>query len=296
MYQVERFPEEGETLRTLKPATLFPGGKACNQAVSAARSECDVYLLGAVGDQDPLSETALNSLRREGIHCDGVVKLPGKLCGLATVMVKEGRNRILTSPGANAEFKPEHALLALSKIPTPSIVLLQLGIPIATVEAVIDWAVARKIPVFLDPTPFSGILPSNWSQAEFLAPNEVEFNQLIDFLANKKLSIDEGSRFFLDQGLKTLLLKLGENGSLGITEKQKIPMPSLSHIQVVDTTGAGDAYAGAFAAEWVRTRELSRAMAFGNIAGSLATTKLGAQSGIPTRSEIQSHLTEVGSA
>jgi ribokinase len=265
---VPRFPEPGETLLGTAFATAA-GGKGSNQAIAAAKAGGDVTIIGAVGD-DGFGTQLRSTLTESGVDTSLLRSVNGA-SGIAAITVDSAaENSIIVVAGAN-ESVTELTEDDLDAIAWADIVLCQLEIPLATVVAAVRHARDNATTVILNPSPVQD-LPENLINAvDILIVNRTESEQLgpvTDRVAH-------------------LVTTLGSGGA-DLRDHETTAHADSPTVTPVDTTGAGDAFTGAFAVEWVLDRR--RALHFAAVAGALATTVHGAAASSPTRSSIERHL------
>lgn len=271
--QVKRFPAPGETVLGVGYLESH-GGKGSNQAINARRAGAKVAFVGAVGD-DAAGRDALNLWRSEGIDIRHTVVRPGSPTGKAFIVITaSGETNIVVSSGANETLLPQDVAAARSCIAGASLVLAQLEVSAASVaEAFLLGRRAGAVTV-LNAAPAAGAVPDAvWTKTDFLIVNETEARQLTGNITedNQKLCLLLRSQVRLGA-----VITLGAMGAIGIAadgETVKVAAPSIA---VVDTTGAGDAFVGAFCSGWLRTLDLRASLQLGTAAGSLACTFRGA--------------------
>lgn len=278
-----RHPQPGETILGTDFQT-FPGGKGANQAVSAARLGGQVSMVGRVGD-DPFGSSLLATLEKDGINTGTVLRTDGVSSGVALITVNDaGQNNIVVVPGANGRLTPQDIHAARSVFRGASVVLLQLEIPLTTVTEAIALARLEGAQVILNPSPAQPLSPSLLAQVNYLIPNEHELS-LLTGMRPDSLSPD----ILKSMGVDCLIVTLGSEGVL-VVEDQSVLRIQPHRVDVVDTTAAGDAFAGAFAVALSEGQSIKAAASFGNAAGALAVTKAGAQPSLPTRRELDEFL------
>jgi ribokinase len=274
--KVSHWPKPGETIICHEFLQL-PGGKGANQAVAAARLGAEVVMLGCVGD-DPFGEFALNNLRNEGVLLNYVDQVRDFDTGKAFITISEGDNAIIVVPGANLACTPEWLAKYEKVIAASDVILLQMEIPIPTLMEAARLAKRYGVKVVLNPAPFQMIDHDFLELIDVLTPNEHEYQQLKPVLTDYT-------------GI--LIVTRGEKGVTLITQDGVIEKPAIK-VKVADTTGAGDTFNGAFAAKWSETKSLEEAVDFAIMASALSVTKIGAQSGMPKRDEIDAFIKEWG--
>ena len=294
---VERLPRAGETV-TGGTFARHGGGKGANQAVAAARAGAAVAMVGAVGADD-LGEEALRELAAEGIDVAAVARLDDAPTGVAAIVVDErGENLIAVASGANAELDGtlvEEAVERLIERGTGGVVLMQQEIPEDVVLAGIRAARAAGWQAVLNPAP-ARPLPDDLAGV-ILTPNADEARTLAGeedvAAAAQALARRTGAPVLVTVGADGALLVAGDEergdgrpavGDAGI---ERVPAPA---VEVVDTTGAGDAVNGALAAELAAGRPLTEAVRFAMAAAALSTRAAGAREGMPRRDDVLAAL------
>ncbi len=279
--RVAAIPKPGETVHGSDHA-LIPGGKGANQALAARRAGADVRMIGVIGDDD-LAKVALIELEPAGIDLSGVKRRHGTT-GLAIITVDaKGENTIVLSPGANATARADQVPPgALAKGDT---LLLQMEVPLAETLAAAAAAKAVGAEVILSLAPFSPLSPDELAPVSMVIVNE---HEAADFARHLGLSGADaaGTVAALAEKLgRTVIATLGPDGAIAAGPGGIVRVPAIP-VTPVDTTGAGDTFAGVLAAYLDQGRDLRTAMAHAAVAGSLACTKEGAQPSFPMRAEI----------
>ena len=275
---VHRHPTPGETLLG-SGGTISAGGKGANQAVAEAQLGAKVHMIGAVGS-DPMAEDALKHLRESGADMSAVTTVDGPT-GLAVITVSEdGENTIIVVPGANASVDAAYVDSHAELITHADIVLLQGEIPADGFNRAVDLAQGRVV-VNLAP-----VVPVGHEQlraADPLLVNEHEGALVLDLLGAPTTETDPTTLVtaLLEQGFATVVMTLGADGALvgdadGLVD---IPTPTIT---AIDTTGSGDAFAGALVAKLAEGATLVDAAAFAARVGAFAATRRGAQASYPT--------------
>lgn len=278
-----RHPAPGETILGTDFQT-FPGGKGANQAVAAARLGGRVRMIGRVGE-DGFGDQLVETLRRDGVDTSFVRRTEGIASGVALITVSEsGQNNIVVVPGSNGGLTPEDVLASQDAFEDAAVVLIQLEIPLETVQEAVRVARDYGARVILNPAPAQSLPPELLAQVDYLVPNEHELKQLSGG-AVSTLPQDQRQRL----GVGCLIVTLGSSG-VEVVEKNGIHRILPHTVQAVDTTAAGDAFVGAFGVALTEGRSTSEAAAFGNAAGALSVTKAGAQPSLPTRAELEEFL------
>ncbi|SFP85059.1 ribokinase [Amycolatopsis arida] len=286
----DRRPGGGETVLG-GDTRVLPGGKGANTAVAAARLGADVALVGAVGD-DPHGRLLLDSLRSAGVRTE-LVRTVDRPTGAAYITVTpDGENSILVSPGANAALRPADIDPAGAKV-----VAVSMEVPLPTVEHAVTAAAAAGARVVLNLSPVTELAvttlttPTTLAGVDLLLVNEHEAALLLG--AEDPANIDPAG--LLDRGPRSAVVTLGARGALLVTEDGPLEVPA-PRVEAVDTTGAGDAFAGALATalataldtgtEQDHVVELRRAIEWAARVAALSVTRSGAQPSYPTADEV----------
>ncbi len=277
--EVTRVPHPGETMAA-KGVSRYPGGKGANQAVAAARLGADVTFFGKLGT-DSFGDILYNNLQENGVDTTHVERESRSLSGLAVIMVDHGgENAIVVDVGANAYVNPAYVDRHLAEIAHADILLLQLEIPLATIEHLLTHLPPDRPLIILDPAPAQVLSARTLARIDILTPNESELRSLTG--AN---DVEAGARQLLSRGAKNVICTLGSKGTLLATRDQMALQPPY-HVTPVDTTAAGDAFNGTLA--WaLATRSLAQSIMWASAAGALATTQKGAQPSLPTHSQVE---------
>lgn len=278
---VTRAPAPGETVTSHRFA-VFGGGKGANQAVAAARAGVRTAMLGAVGDDD-FGRQRLADLVADQIGLDRVAHREHMHSGVALITVEtDGENRIAYVPGPTATVTPNEAEAAFSAV-QPDLLLATLELPLETLLRLFTLARDASVRTVLNAAPDPELARTLLPVVDVLIANETEAKTLIGDID------DPRAASAATLGCEAVVLTLGKAGASVITRYGATLQPSFN-VEVVDTTGAGDAFSGAFAAWLARGANISAALSAGVAAGALATTRAGAQPSIPTREEIETML------
>jgi len=283
-------PQPGETIIGGE-LYMLPGGKGANQAVATARLGVKTAMIGKVG-QDAFATPLLKNLAAVNINYTFVAQDSNSATGVALIVVDDaGENSIVVTPGANHQLSPANVAEAETVIANSKVLLLQLEIPLKSVIKAAQLAKAHNVTVLLNPAP-AQTLPSELLQlVDILIPNETETEILTGLPVNNLKEAKAAALKLCEQGVATVILTLGARGALLLDEKQTVTVSPFS-ITPVDTTAAGDAFVGGFAVALAEGHTLADAVRWGNAAGALAATKLGAQPSLPTRQALLDLLQE----
>jgi len=257
----------------------FPGGKGANQAVAAARLDGLVRMIGKIG-ADAFGEELMHSLQEANVDTSAVEVVPGS-SGVALITTDErGQNAITVVPGANAHLTPADLDSNIDIIRSAGILLTQLEIPLETVEYLSTIAAQQRIPLILDPAPARFLPPSLLKRVDWLTPNETETcfllgdgpRDLSDHLA------EEAAKALLQLGSRNVILKLGSRGCYVASSNGAPHWLPAYDVKAVDTTAAGDAFNGAFAAALMKGREPVESAAWASAVAAISVTRPGGQS------------------
>jgi len=287
--KVPRLPKPGETILG-GTFTTAAGGKGANQAVAAARAGGQVTFIARVG-QDILGEQAIEGFKQDQINVDFVQRDPSAPSGVALIFVDAtGENSIAVASGANANLSAADISAALARIASADILLMQLEIPLETIEFATKIAADVGTKVLLNPAPAQKLDDQLLQQVSILTPNESEAELLTEIPVNTIESAQQAAQMLLAKGPEVVILTLGANGALLVT-RELVEHFSGFPVKAIDTTAAGDVFNGTLAVALAENKTLNEAVVFANAAAALSVTKLGAQPSAPRREEIESFLT-----
>lgn len=270
-------PAPGETVLGRDFAT-FPGGKGANQAIACARAGgASTRMLLALG-ADPFAMPIENSLRSSGVQLD-IVRCPERPTGTAFICLSDdAENAITVAPGANSSLRAEH----LPDLAGIGALLLQLETPIETVEAYASAAHAEGVQVVLNAAPARSIPASLLALVDVLVVNEGE-------LAMVSGVSDDVTQALARIDVPCVIVTMGALGCIARQQGELLRQPAFT-IDAVDTTGAGDTFCGTLVAAMGRGEPLPAALREASAASAIACSRLGAQSAIPTRAEVETLL------
>jgi ribokinase len=286
--RVPRIPAPGETVLG-QGFQITAGGKGANQAVAAARARGTVVFITALGADD-LGDRAIQNLEAEGIDVQLVRRTPGVPSGVALIFVEaSGENSIAVASGANNELRPEHVAPLARILEAEDVLLLQLEIPLATVEAATRVAVNRRARVILNPAPAQRLPDSLLRAVSLLTPNEREVEQLSGLGSSDEMSLTRAAAALHARGVRSLLITLGARGVFVFADGVSKMTPAFS-VEAIDSTAAGDVFNGTLAVALVEGRSLDDAVRFASAAAAISVTRPGAQTSAPHRTEIEAFL------
>ena len=277
-------PQPGETV--LGGSFLMnPGGKGANQAVAVARLGGDVTFIGKIGD-DIFGQQSRQLFQKEGIDTRGLLVDGNTPSGIALITVDErGENSIVVAPGANAFLKPKDVEEVLDHYPDSKILLVQLEIPMQTVEHAVRLARDRGMQVILNPAPADRSVSGMFHGIDVITPNASEAEMLSGITIVDVNSARQAAESIYQQGVKHVIITLGKDGAVLLEDGVFHHIPAMG-VEVVDTTAAGDVFNGALAVAVCEGKAWKDAVVFACQAASIAVTRMGAQSSIPFRNEV----------
>ena len=279
---MKKVPEVGENVLGTDYG-YANGGKGANQATALAKLGARVKMIGKVAD-DSNGAKLLENLKKNNIDISGVAT-DGSQTGLAAIILDgDGKNRIVVYEGANTEIEPPKAV---NDIGTDiDLLLLQFETNEEVVINCVNHAVKNGITTVIDCGPAKNFNLEKMQGATILSPNESETKALTGIYPDNDENILKASKILQERSkAKYIVLKLGERGSaLWDGNELKLFPPYKSN--VVDTTAAGDCFTAALALEYIRSGDIEKACDLGNKAGSIAVSRMGAQSSMPTLEEL----------
>jgi ribokinase len=277
---VEHLPTAGETVPATGLVQRF-GGKGANQAVAAARQGARVAMIGCVGADDA-GRAYCQRLRAEGIDVTGVTATKRALTGTALIAVdKAAENTIIVAAGANGELRPAVIRAERKRVASADILLLQWEVPMPTVIETVRIANRANVPVVLNPSPQRDGFPWGKCRLDTLIINAGEAQTIFGLRADDlPAGMVKWKRALTQRRIKRLIITQGARPTACLSAAGYLKVPTLT-VKPVDTVGAGDAFAGTFAASRAGGANLLSAIRYANCAGALATLKPGAQESIP---------------
>jgi ribokinase len=303
--RAKRLPQAGETVAGQSFET-FSGGKGFNQAVAAKRTGSRVAMIGKVG-QDQFGLRLRSALQNEAIVSNHVTECsdPHTSTGTALITVDaQGRNQIVVVPGANFAWDSQEIEKASTLIQKAKMLLLQLEVPVSICIQAAQLAQQHGVKVMLTPAPVPteplpaallanlDILILNETEAQQMAPLHTGISsEGLDEIGTAQLLLKALTQHQVEKAEKiggtgkAVITTLGERGALLVTENEAQFSASIA-VTPVDTTAAGDTFAGALAAALCQGQDSAAALHFANTAGALAVTKRGASDSIPTQAEV----------
>lgn len=282
--KTDHIPVPGETVLS---GSFFmnAGGKGANQAVAVARLGGEVVFISKLGN-DLFGKQFSQLFSSEGIDTSHLRFDDERPSGVALITVdKAGENSIVVASGANAYLGDEDIVSALREIESAGIVLLQLEIPLTTVQHVIAYAAERNVKVILNPAPAANLPKEMLARIDILTPNKTEAGMLAGMEVTDIDSAGRAAKAICHMGVKHVVVTMGPLGAV-ICDGTHTKLVKTREVETVDTTAAGDVFNGALAVALAEGRELEAAVGFACDAAAISVTRLGAQSSIPHRNEL----------
>ena len=279
-----KIPSPGETIIG-GTFLMNPGGKGANQAVSAARLKGNVTFVTKTGN-DLFGEQIKHIFDFEGIDTRYIVKDPKNPSGIALIMVDQnGENCIVVAPGSNGTLSAYDIAEEVYGSNPSDVFLLQLEIPVSTVEFVAQKVFERGNRVILNPAPAKQLSDDLLTCLYLITPNENETELLTGIKVTDASSAEKAAEKLLRKGVKNVIITMGAAGAYLLTEKVSKLIPVVP-VRALDTTAAGDAFTAGLAVARAEGRSLTDAVRLANAAGALTCTRLGAQLSLPSRAEV----------
>ena len=285
----DRIPSKGQTILG-KKHVVGPGGKGSNQAIAAARLNGEVSFITKVG-KDSHSEMAFNLYKEAGVKTHSIIQDEKLFTGVAGIMIdKDGNNAINVVSGAAEHLVAEDIDNKIETIKNSKIFLTQMETPDEITIYALKKAKEHKCITILNPAPARKIDEDNFKLIDFFTPNETE----AEFYLNKNIKTDtdikNAANEFLKKGIKNVIITLGEKGIYFANRDENFFLEAYKLKKaVIDTTGAGDAFNGAFAVGLANDLDIKDALIFANKVAGISTTRLGAAASMPFAKELENN-------
>lgn len=287
--QVDDFPRPGETV-TGHGYSVIPGGKGANQAVAAARLGADMAFIACVGDDD-FGKRMIRDFQKDGMDTRAVMTVSDIPTGVALIHVSgSGENSIAIAPEANAHLTPDALRPHLPLVREAGMLLMQNESPLETVALAAAEARAAGAFVILNPAPARGLPDSLLADLTMITPNETEAELLTGVTVETESQARQAADILHDKGVATVIITLGKQGAF-VSDSDGPRVIKGYDVQAVDTTAAGDTFNGALVAALQEGRKLEEAVRFAHAAAAISVTRLGAQTSIPSRDEVNDFIT-----
>ena len=282
---MDRRPQAGETVMA-QGMKLVPGGKGANQAYALGKLGAKTSMIGAVGT-DTFGQQMLANLEKVAVATKGIQKIAGTETGKAFIEIENsGQNSISVIAGANAAVDEGLVLAQEELFAQADAVVMQLEIPVPSVVAAAKLAKKHGKTVVLDPAPARADLPDElWAQVDITKPNETELALLTGLPTGTEEEVVTAAKALIAKGVKNVLVTLGGDGTMLVTEDKVEKFPAYK-VKAVDTTAAGDCFLAAFISQFTGSN-FAEAIDFGARASAIAVTRQGAQTSIPTVEEVR---------
>jgi ribokinase len=279
----QRLPEKGETVIG---ETFYEGagGKGSNQALCTAKMGGQVYFVGCVGN-DSYGQFALRLYEDLGLSLEFLFVDPTIHSGISFIVIDaHGDNAIAVALGANLRLAPAHIDQARPVIGEAAVLACQLEGPVDTFAYALKTARGLGVTTLLDPAPAQPLPDEVYQNTDLIAPNESEAQSLTGIEVSSLENAGRAARVLLSRGVRAAIMKLGGRGCLYVTadDERHIPAP---RVDVVDVTGAGDAFAGGLMVALAEGQNIHRALEFATCVAALSVTKIGVVNALPTRAE-----------
>ncbi|MGP1436873.1 MAG: ribokinase [Phocaeicola sp.] len=283
--QTDHLPVPGETILGGN-FFMSHGGKGANQAVAVAKLGGDTAFVGKIGT-DLFGKQSCELFNKYGIDTTYLYKDEQTPSGVALITVdKNAENCIAVASGANMKLTPADLKHSMSAIDEAEVILVQLEIPMDTVEYVVKAGKEKHKKVVLNPAPAQKLSEELLNGLYLITPNETEAELLTGRKVTDVVSAEKAAQIFLEKGVENVIITLGSKGSCLYNKKESLFIPAFK-VKAVDTTAAGDVYNGALCVRIAEKAEWKDAIVFANKAAAISVTRAGAQASVPTRKEVE---------
>ncbi len=286
----DKIPIKGETVLG-KNHIVGPGGKGSNQAIAAARLGGNVNFITKIGD-DQNAKMALKLYEEAGINTASIVQDPNQSTGVAGIMINEktGDNAINIVPGAAGSLSNKDIDNNIEFLKNSKIFLTQLETPYEVTSYALNKAKESGSVTIFNPAPASNINDSDFKCIDYFTPNETEASFYLGKKVESKIEIEEAAKTFLAKGVQNIVITLGPKGLYFANSSESYFVNAFNlKDDVVDTTGAGDAFNGAFAYALSKNQNNKDAIEFANKVAGISTTRAGAANAMPKLKEVEDY-------
>lgn len=289
LIEVDTFAKPNETVIGKRDFTLAQGGKGANQAAAAAAAGATVHLVARVGSDD-WGRDAIAQLEQAGVDCTHVAITPDATTGLAAIMVDaHGNNMITVASGANMLLSPADVMRAESVIASSRVLVLQLEVPVETVEAAIAVARKHQVTILLNPAPAPRARLASLAGVDVIVPNEHEAKNLAELYGSTPGT--DAAAALLGAGVGHVVVTEGSRGCRVVTPGASSSIPPFK-VDAVDTTGAGDVFCGFLAHALGRGRSVQDAAIEASAAAAISVTRPHARGQLPRQDEVAELMRE----
>lgn len=280
----QRHPQVGETIIG-KELAYFPGGKGANQAIASAKAGAETQLIGAVAP-DAFGKTLISFIADQKVDITNVASLPNNVTGAAVIIVNEqGENSIVVLPGSNSKAT---ANPIIEQLDGPAVALSQFEVPLPEIERLFNKVVKLGGITILNPSPYQFVSPSLLKECSYLIVNETEFAQLLNGKVPKN-AIDVRAHLSASTLANDIIVTLGAGGFVMRYNNEFLEAEG-HQVTALDSTGAGDCFAGSFAAGLAQGQSPIDAAIYANAAAALSVTKAGAGPSMPNPADVKKIL------
>jgi len=283
-------PEKGQTILG-NNHIVGPGGKGSNQAIASGRLGGNVNFITKIG-RDQNAEMALSLYKEIGINTDSIIQDDNNLTGVAGIMINEktGENAINVIPGAAGTLIKQDIDNNLKFIEKSEIFLTQLETPYEVTSYALKKAKETGSITIFNPAPATDIREEDFKSIDYFTPNETEASYYLKEKIESKTEIERAAKSFLEKGVKNIIITLGSKGVYFANSEESYFVEAFKlKNEVLDTTGAGDAFNGALAYALSKNQNNKDALTFANKVAGISTIKLGAASSMPTLNEVEEY-------
>jgi len=279
----DRIPIPGETILGGE-FMMTDGGKGANQAVAVARLGGKITFVARIG-KDMFGDNAINEYKEYGIDTSHIAR-DETSSGIALIMVdSNAENCISVASGANAKLSKADVDAAQTNITNAEILLMQMEIPMDVICYAAEMAEKKGVKVILNPAPATPLPSRLYKSLYIITPNRTEAEILSGIQVDSLDTAKEAARLIADKGVNTVVITLGSDGSLILLDNEYYHIPARK-VKAIDTTAAGDVFNGAMCVALSEGKSVIEAVKFATIASSISVTRMGAQSSIPLRTEV----------
>ncbi len=281
-----KMPLPGETVMG-NEFDIIAGGKGANQAVAAARAGGDVTFIAKVGNDD-FGKKAVDGYKKDNINTNTILVDDSKPSGVAVIIVDEttGQNSIVVAPGSNANLGADEIRKFQPIISAADVLLVQLEIPLETVEMALKIAREKGVKTILNPAPAQKLNDKLLRLVDIITPNETETQLLTDIDLSDSSSMESAATLLLQKINETVLITMGNDGVYYVTKNKEGKTVPTTKVDAVDTTAAGDVFNGYLASGLADGMAIENAIELANRAAAISVTRKGAQPSIPKTDEI----------
>lgn len=284
-------PLAGETI-TGEGFAMIPGGKGANQAIAVSRLGFPCRMVGRIG-KDSFGEILLRSLRESQVDTTGILVDEVAHTGVAVITVnRNGENQIIVIPEANGNLDETDVDRLRPHLEGAAYLLMQLEVPLASIEAAAELAREMGVKVILDPAPAQPLPFTLYRNLNIITPNALEAEKLVGFPVTDTDSAQQAATYLQEQGVETVMITLGQQGVYCVNREESFFVPGFDIEPIIDTVAAGDAFNGGLAVALCSGMNLQRSIICGSAAGALTVTRAGAQSALPDQETLSTFLGE----